>query len=465
MRKLHIYHTNDLHSHFENWPKIAHYVKRSRQLNEKEQEQSFLFDIGDHVDRFHPISEASYGEKNVEMMNELHYDAATIGNNEGITLPHDKLNTLYKNAAFPVILSNLYRKNGERPDWAEPYKILTLPDGFKIGILGVTVSYKPFYEKLDWLIQDPFESLREVLPKAAGEADFLVVLSHLGLYDDERLAEEFPELHLILGAHTHHLLEHGKWINDTLLCGAGKYGMYTGRVEIQYDEKTKEIIRQTASVRSMTAEGENKEDERKLALHLEESLALLSDPIAELDKELKISWFEDSDFGALLAKALRTWCDGEASMINAGMLLESLPEGPVTKQDLHRICPHPINPCIVELKGDQLLEVIRQASTAEMEQLKLKGLGFRGTVMGKMLYDGIEVAEEKSADEAYIPPVKINGLPLDSERTYRIATADMFTLGPLYPVIGQSEKKEYFMPEFLRDLLEWSLSNKNSAKN
>ncbi|WP_338778231.1 bifunctional UDP-sugar hydrolase/5'-nucleotidase [Metabacillus sp. FJAT-52054] len=460
MKKLHIYHTNDLHSHFENWPQIAHYVKRSRQQNLKDSEESFLFDIGDHVDRFHPISEASFGQKNVEMMNELHYDAATIGNNEGITLPYASLNSLYSRANFPVILSNLFQPDGQRPGWAKPYEILTLSDGFKVGLLGVTVSYKPFYEKLGWIIQDPFESLKEVLPGVAEQADYLVMLSHLGLYDDEKLAEEFPELNLILGAHTHHLLEEGKWIRNTLLCGAGKYGTHTGHVEMEYDEHTKTIIKQTASVKAMDAAEKSEADEKKLHHHLQESIALLSDPIAELDKELNIRWFEESDFSAMLAKSLRSWCGGEASMINAGMLLDSLPKGPVTKKDLHRICPHPINPCNVELMGDQLLEVIRQASTEEMEQLKMKGLGFRGAVMGKMIYDGIDVTYEILKDgKKHVASVAVNGQPLDHNRKYKISTADMFTLGPLYPVIGHSPNKEYFMPEFLRDLLEWTLTH------
>ena len=32
----------------------------------------------------------------------------------------------------------------------------------------------------------------------------------------------------------------------------------------------------------------------------------------------------------------------------------------VTKFDLHKICPHPINPCVVELTGAELKEVLAQ---------------------------------------------------------------------------------------------------------
>lgn len=36
------------------------------------------------MDRWHPLSEATNGQENILLMNEVGYDAATIGNNEGV---------------------------------------------------------------------------------------------------------------------------------------------------------------------------------------------------------------------------------------------------------------------------------------------------------------------------------------------------------------------------------------------
>ena len=147
-------------------------------------------------------------------------------------------------------------------------------------------------------------------------------------------------------------------------------------------------------------------------------------------------------------------------MVNSGMLLAPLNKGPVTKKDLHRICPHPINPCKVDIKGDVLKEVIVQAREEKMEHLLLKGLGFRGKVMGRMVFDGIEVKTEMFADgKQHVTDVYVHGEPIDYDRTYAVATVDMFTHGPLYPEISHSEKKIFYMPELLRDLLAWKLQN------
>jgi 5'-nucleotidase len=461
LEKIHLYHTNDLHSHFENWPKIVQFLKKKKEWHEQNNEQMVLLDIGDHADRFHPITEATKGKANVTMMNKLQYDAVTIGNNEGITFSHEDLNTLYGDATFPVVLSNLYTELGERPPWVSPFQILTLNNGMKLALLGVTVFYEKFYELLGWKIKDPFQSLLETVNQVKEKVDIIVLLSHLGISDDEIIAREFPDIDIIIGGHTHHVLQNGTEINETLVAGAGKYGQYVGHITLTIDSAQKALVDRVASLYSME---EQKEICQETKAWLEQTLtvsdAMLSEVVGVLHDDLALDWFNDSALPLFLVRAIREWCNGEVAMVNSGMLLAPLNEGPVTKKDLHRICPHPINPCKVDIKGDVLKEVIVQAREEKMEQLLLKGLGFRGKVMGRMVFDGIEVKTEMFADgKQRVTDVYVHGEPIDYDRTYAVATVDMFTLGPLYPEISHSEKKTFYMPELLRDLLAWKLQN------
>jgi 5'-nucleotidase len=461
LEKIHLYHTNDLHSHFENWPKIVQFLKKKKEWHEQNNEQMVLLDIGDHADRFHPITEATKGKTNVTLMNKLQYDAVTIGNNEGITFSHEDLNTLYEDATFPVVLSNLYTELGERPPWVSPFQILPLHNGMKLAILGVTVFYEKFYELLGWKIKDPFQSLLETVNQVKEKADIIVLLSHLGISDDEIIAREFPDIDIIIGGHTHHVLQNGTKINETLVAGAGKYGQYVGHISLTIDSEQKALVDRVASLYSMEEQKEIcQETEAWLEQTLTVSNAMLSEVVGVLHEDLELDWFQDSALPLFLVHAIREWCDGEVAMVNSGMLLAPLNKGPVTKKDLHRICPHPINPCKVDIKGDVLKEVIVQAREEKMEHLLLKGLGFRGKVMGRMVFDGIEVKTEMFADgKHHVTDVYVHGEPIDYDRTYAVATVDMFTLGPLYPEISHSEKKTFYMPELLRDLLAWKLQN------
>ena len=93
-----ILHTNDIHSHLEHWPKIRRYLQTQKRHLIREGRSVLTFDIGDALDRQHPLTEATMGQANVALLNEIGYDAVTIGNNEGLGLAHDDMNHLYDHA-------------------------------------------------------------------------------------------------------------------------------------------------------------------------------------------------------------------------------------------------------------------------------------------------------------------------------------------------------------------------------
>ncbi|MDM5299374.1 bifunctional UDP-sugar hydrolase/5'-nucleotidase [Bacillus pumilus] len=452
LQKIWLYHTNDLHSHFENWPKIAAFIEEKRQVHDR----MLLFDIGDHMDRVNLISEADYGKVNVQLLNQLGYDGVTIGNNEGITLPHDKLDQLYEEAQFPVILSNLY-ENGQRPSWAKPYHILTLENGLKICVLGVTIAYTPVYQKLGWNMTDPFDSIREMLDEVRGQADVILLLSHLGIIHDREVARDFPEIDLILGSHTHHLLENGEMNNGVLLACAEKYGHYIGCVELTVDTKQKQLIEKKATVQSVDQLiSESEEAMTTLKQAERRATSMMQEEVTSIKTKLETKWFDESPLPQLLTDAMKDWCAADIGMMNAGMVLDSLEAGVVTREEIHRICPHPINPILVTLTGKQLRETVQRACEDKMEQLRIKGFGFRGEIMGKMLYSGLTYTIEEGGAKQ-VKDVFVNGHVINQDDSYTVATVDMFTLGSLYPHIRDQEHIEYFMPEFLRDLLSWRL--------
>ncbi|WP_349408389.1 bifunctional UDP-sugar hydrolase/5'-nucleotidase [Pseudalkalibacillus sp. SCS-8] len=457
--KLHLYHTNDLHSHLEQWPKIMSFLKERQQIHNQNGEHVIRFDIGDHADRVHPLTEGTEGQGNVQLMNEAGFLNATIGNNEGITFSKAQLDALYKDANFQVVLGNLKDKFGERPHWAKPYDIHTLPNGLKIGVIAATAPFKAYYELLDWDVLDPYDTIKEFAEIIRDQVDILILLSHLGLEADKQLAEEVDELDIILGSHTHHVLPDGIRSSKGITIGqAGKFGFYVGHMEIDWKEDEKKIHHVNAKVIDIRNQIPDEESERHLHQLKEAARHQLQEVVTVLEEPLDLEWFKKSSFTSLLSEAIREWCNTEIGMINAGLLLEPLNAGPVTKGDLHRVCPHPINPCKLLLKGEYLKEMIHQAMTKELVNLEIKGLGFRGKVIGQMIFDGVETEGRLLEDgEYHVRRIFINGEPLEQERIYTVGTVDMFTFGRLLPSVAYAEKKEYFLPEMIRDVLAWKL--------
>lgn len=462
LEKLRILHTNDLHSQLEQWPSVVATLKQYREEAQRLGEDVLLFDIGDHCDRVHPTTEALLGKGNVQLLNDMNYDAVTIGNNEGITFSKEDLNTLYDQADFSIILSNLRNENGVRPDWTTPFEIYTLQSGVKVGVTGVTAPFKLFYEPLGWLLTDPFVELEKIIEEVRPQVDVMVCLSHLGLGEDEKMAMDFPSIDIILGAHTHHLLPEGKYVNQTWINQSGRSGEYIGEVSLDFHQDNEGKVKTNVeSVKSIKVDGNQRDSEtdKKLNELFKQGSKLLEFPVTMLATPLKVDWQARSEFPAFLSEALREWCEAEISMVNSGVLLDSLDSGTVTFADLHRICPHPINPATVMISGERLLETIRQSQQNEMINYALKGFGFRGKILGYMIFDGIEI----DTHSRFISEnnVVINGAYLVRNRDYKLATLDMFTFGHLYPSISSLTDKKYYMPEFLRDVLAWKLKKMN----
>lgn len=446
METIHIYHTNDVHSHLENWPRIRQFLKNKKESHHESGDEVFLFDIGDFIDRWHPYTEATKGKANIDLLNECQYNAITIGNNEGINFPFDDLNHLYDDAHFDVLAANFYRKNEDYPSWIKPYEIYQTKNGTRIGVIGVTAHFAHLYDLLGWKLSDPMIELKKWLPILKGKSDIIILLSHLGIHDDEQIAKNFPEIDVILGAHTHHYFENGRLVGQTLLGAAGKYGYFVGHVTLKLNEP-KKIDSKKAVLYDVKELAESPNEQEQVQAFLNQGKELLTEKVVTLHNPLLNDPFKETNFSRLLCTALKEWCKADAAMINAGLLLGPL-SGVVTEYDLLTICPHPINPCVVELTGKELKEILTEAQNESLPHKQIKGLGFRGDILGIFVFEGIRFQGEL---------IFVNGKKLELTEKYTLALPDMFTFGHFFKDVLPYKHKTYLLPEFLRDLLKWKL--------
>lgn len=448
--RIHFFHTNDLHSHFEFWMRTQNYIHAQRTLLAAQGEPSFLLDIGDHIDRSNIYTEATKGKGNVQLLNEAQYDVVTLGNNEGITFATEDLEALYEDAQFEVVVANLYASKGKQPAWLKPYTILTTKYGTKIGVVGATAQFEAFYRSLSWQVTEPRIAIIQIVEQLKEQVDILICLSHLGKTEDELLADECPEIDVIFGSHTHHLFETGKFIGEVLLTGCGKFGQYVGHLTIDFDHQTKRITKQEKVIECALLPSP-KEEPAFLQGLMQEAQEKLDKPIFTAPKTYNKEWFHYSQLSNLFAEAMIQYSSADCALFNAGIFLEDLQKGYVSAYDLHRIFPHPINLCAIELTGTELKEIYMQSMNEEWPQLQFKGLGFRGIVFGKLLTYHFDLNAQRE--------LIINGEVADLQRTYKLVTLDLFTFGYFFPSFKYA-KKHYYLPLFLRDILKLYGQNK-----
>lgn len=442
---IQILHTNDVHSHFTYWQQTARFIHTRRQELHDAGEELIVIDLGDHMDRSNFFTEATLGKGNVELLNDAGYDIVTIGNNEGITLDHDDLKMLYDRANFDVIVGNLTSKNGVNPAWLKRSTIFTTKRGTKIGFVAATADFRVFYDKLGWQTVEPRQAIIQDVKLLAPHVDIVLCMSHLGRYEDEMLAEECPELTVIFGAHTHHVFLHGELHHGVLLTGGGKYGQYIGELTLQYDEQASRIVYRNERLLDCSQLPAGEEDAAFEQALIQQARSHDEQPLFQLPIYLNKEWYHHSQLSRFFAKALFAQVDGDCVMFHAGIFKDDLLPGPITAYDLHRILPHPINVCVVELSGAQLKEAYLQSFNDEWPRKEMKGLGFRGVVLGNILHYGMRLNDQHE--------LEVQGEVADPKKLYKLITLDMYTFGFFFPSFKYAQK-EYILPYFLRDIFK-----------
>ncbi|MCV3103817.1 bifunctional metallophosphatase/5'-nucleotidase [Enterococcus hirae] len=450
MEKIVLLHTNDLHSHLENWPKIRRFIEQKKRENEKKENTTTItVDLGDFVDRWHPLSEATDGQANVELMNNVGYDAVTIGNNEGVGNAKDQLNHLYDQANFDILLDNLFDKHLlQPPKWAKKYKIIETPQQTKIGLLALTAPFPLTYSPNGWDIRNPYDILPELVEELRPKVDILVLMSHLGIQDDRQIAQELPSIDVILGSHTHHLLIDGQIVNGVQLAAAGKYGQYVGEVHLTVDEH-KNIIQKSARAIPTETMTTFIEDEQESHDYLTKGHELLAaKKVAKLPYDLSVDIFAEHSFIYEALEAVKYRGQTQGAMLNSGLFLTGLPAGLINQDQLHTALPHPMHLLNVTLKRRDLIRLVLEIekNRAFLRNYPIRGMGFRGKIFGQVVYSGISY-------DAVNHQVHWLNQPIDNERRYTFTTVDHFMFVPFFPTIEIAGENEFLFPEFIRSVV------------
>ncbi|WP_426806634.1 bifunctional metallophosphatase/5'-nucleotidase [Staphylococcus capitis] len=435
--ELTIYHTNDIHSHLNEYARIQSYMASHRpQL----QHPSLYLDIGDHVDLSAPVTEATIGKKNIELLNQAHCDIATIGNNEGMTISHEALQNLYTDANFKVICANVFDEKGYLPNHITSSYIKEI-EGSRILFVAATAPFTPFYRALDWVVTDPLAAIKDEIEAHKGQFDILIVMSHVGVFFDEKLCQEIPEIDVIFGSHTHHYFENGEFNNGVLMAAAGKYGHFLGEVNLTIEHG--KVSDKKAKLHPLDALPQ-------VETHFEEEgKALLSEPV--IDHHVKLLKKTDviTETSYLLAESVYEFTHADCALVNAGLIVNSIEADKVTEYDIHRMLPHPINLVRVRLTGDELIKVIQKSQKQEYMHEHAQGLGFRGDIFGGYILYNLGFIE---SENRYF----INDEEIQTDHQYTLGTVDMYTFGRYFPIL-KGLPTDYIMPEFLRDIFKEKL--------
>jgi 2',3'-cyclic-nucleotide 2'-phosphodiesterase (5'-nucleotidase family) len=226
---IRIYHTSDLHDHRGIAPRL-------REL--RAQRPGLLFDCGDSLRGSQTVYHKS--EPIAAELDAAGYDAQAIGNREFHYL-FALLRARAGRMRHPLVCSNLVDTKGRALPFAPSLRFEASADGTPpvgVHVLGLLVMQyptgSPWERVFGWRFLEPEAVVESYVPRL-GERDMLVVLSHLGLSRDRRLARSVPRIDVVLGGHSHDTLERPDRVEGVPIVHAGPYGRFVSRSEFAYD--------------------------------------------------------------------------------------------------------------------------------------------------------------------------------------------------------------------------------------
>ena len=182
------------------------------------------------------------GNIEIDVLNALKFDVVTLGNHEfdnGL----DELARRLKNLKADVVCANYNFDGTPLEGLVEPYTIIRR-GGKKIGFIGLLTD---IMEVVDADIakvltyQDPAEVVNRLAGylKEDKDCDMVVCLSHLGYGEDKDLAGSVRNVDLIIGGHSHTLLDDKQIVKDldgeeVIIVQNWKWGLNAGHLSIDF---------------------------------------------------------------------------------------------------------------------------------------------------------------------------------------------------------------------------------------
>lgn len=224
MLNLLIFHTNDFHSKLDE-EKVSRFLPKNKPF--------LLFDSGDAI--YGSNTYFRINEPVLEKMNRLKFNAMAMGNREF----HYLRSVVRRRAAvlqFPILAANLLDLTGNINGIVKPHIILN-HNGIRIGVFGLTVAQYPENGWQENITRFRFIDYYKAATNAVTElcnngAQFIIMLSHIGIKEDKVIAEKVQGLDLILGGHTHTILFSPVKINGTFIAQTGSHGNFLGKIEL-----------------------------------------------------------------------------------------------------------------------------------------------------------------------------------------------------------------------------------------
>jgi 2',3'-cyclic-nucleotide 2'-phosphodiesterase (5'-nucleotidase family) len=433
------------------------------------------------------ISNYFGGASTIEVFNAAGVAAMAVGNHE-FDWGQDVLLDRVQQAKFPFLTSNVFTDKyqnpnnglGGRPQWAKTYEVVKA-NGIKVGVIGISLPSTPDVTNPvnipDLTFTDPAAAVADMLLKVEGQSDMIVVLAHIGGYwpDFGELADfvcglDPEKIDLVVSGHSHGRVD--DVICDIPVIQSYSSGTAFSRVDFEVDASTGEVVDYTMNSYPVTTyntyyggpasyrrwdTGEYQEvvpDPTITAIVAEyeaEIASLQNMLIGETTTAITRNYRYESEMGDWVTDIMKEFDSGiDFAFTNSGGLREDIDAGPITFGEVFTALPFDNTLVVVELTGDEVIQVLFEGIQGDHGVIQVSGLNFAFDYGTAAEFDSVIVGDVIDLD---------TGLPLDPGTTYFVAVNDFMAAGgDGYTTLGANPQVNSYV--LVRDMVvDWVEAN------
>ena len=428
-----ILHTNDTHSQIDPTDKDKGGVLRRKALIDSVRgvnNNVLLVDAGDAVQGTVYFN-LFKGEVEQQMMNIMGYDLCIIGNHEfdnGI----EGLKSMVDMSAAQTLSTNYLFEDSLLRNKIAPYIIKCIGDK-KIAFIAININPKGLVSAENYIGvgyidgQLMADSIAKQLKEDFG-ADYVVALTHIGYDDDVKLAKGSRYIDVIIGGHTHDLINSAdkncklahKVVNQNgdsvLIAQADKSGRYVGEVTLDLDngDKHSKVIAVDSRLDRVEPDSTMV---NLIAIYRQGVDSLMNQGVATAVVDLKKDEAPLQNYVSdmVLSQAKKIYGkDIDLSIMNSGGIRNDIAKGKVSIGQIMGLLPFNNRIVVMTITGKDLLEAFDVMAS-------------RG---GDCVSENVDAVFDAETKKCTI--VKINGEQVNPQKIYTLATIDYLAGGGDY---------------------------------
>lgn len=402
------------------WPRFIQTVSSTETSPYKE-----IIFAGDVFQQGYPLFTYTNGRYDYDMLCRVSPTIITLGNHELYETDTGVLNSFFdyiiqgkNNCSFDIVLANVKFDNETIQNEIKPYIIKEYGQN-KAAYFGLTTNDTGMNNIKGMQIYDPYETAKDIINQLKSEGiNKIIAVTHLGIEQDKKLAEMFPDIDLVVGGHTHTILGEYSALNiksydanypvkvnngSSYIVTAGYQGLILGNINISFN-KDGQISLNESKPKMLLNPFDNSSLNDEISrydsfLLIEENTDALTEieniyssisldmnkPVGEtLNNLYTLKANPDYDYndhyasslGSVLSKSLYTAAQTlnykvDAAFINTGSLRVNIPKGTITYGLINQAAPYANDLYFVKIYGK---DIITYAETYISELVTLNNI-------------------------------------------------------------------------------------------